>query len=74
MTAAIYLNFDEMTWPNPEDPADVEWALRYGTPTPAQLNIAGSVIAAYKQLIEDTTRRRNEKITGIRNAMKETTG
>lgn len=74
MTAAIYLNFDEMTWPNPEDPADVEWALRYGTPTPTQLNIAASMIAAYRQLIEDPARRRNEKITGIRNAMKETTG
>ena len=27
-----YLHFDGMSWPNPDDPALIEWRLRYGSP------------------------------------------
>lgn len=64
-----YLRFDGMTWPNPIDPLDVEWSLRYSTPTPAQLRVAASMIAAYKQLVEDSKMRRDAKIAGIRRAL-----
>lgn len=63
-----YLNFDGMTWPDPDDPLEIEWTLRYGTPTRAQLLAAASMIAAYKQLVADPQVRRNAKIAGIRRA------
>lgn len=61
-----YLHFDRMTWPNPHDPQRVEWTLRYGTPDRAQLLAAASMIAAYKQLVFDSQRARNEKISALR--------
>lgn len=64
-----YLNFDGMTWPNPADPNDVEWALRYGEPTREQRMVAASFIAAYRQLVADSQRRRNEKARGILRAV-----
>lgn len=64
-----YLHFDGMAWPNPIDPLDVEWSLRYGTPTREQLNVAASMIAAYKQLVEDPKTRRDAKVAGIRRAL-----
>lgn len=66
---ATYLRFDDMTWPNPNDPGDVEWALRHGTPTPAQRMVAASMVAAYKQLVKDSQKVRNGKVAGIRQAM-----
>jgi|SRR6185369_8665962 len=64
-----YLHFDGMAWPNPIDPLDVEWSLRYGTPTREQLNVAASMIAAYKQLVEDPKTRRDAKVAGIRRVL-----
>ena len=62
-----YLHFDGMSWPNPDDPALVEWRLRYGSPDEVRM-VAASFVAAYKQLVEDPVRRRNEKVAGIRAA------
>lgn len=64
-----YLHFDGMAWPNPIDPLDVEWTLRYGAPSREQLRVAASMIAAYKQLVEDPKRRRDAKIAGLRRAL-----
>ena len=36
------------TWPDPSDPREVEWKLRYGTPDRADLLWAAAVISAYK--------------------------
>lgn len=66
-----YVHFDQMTWPNPEDPLNVEWTLRYSTPTREQLLVAASMIAAYKQLVEDDQVRRNQKVAGLRRAIRE---
>ena len=63
-----YLHFDGMAWPNPADPREVAYALRYGEPTRQQLHVAASFIAAYQQLVADPQRRRNEKVAGIRGA------
>lgn len=57
-----------MTFPHPEDPARVEWSLRYGTPTREQALVAASYVAAYKQLVGDTARSRDRKVAGIRRA------
>lgn len=67
--ADAYLFFEGMTWPDPTDPLDVEWSLRYGTPTSAQLRVAASMIAAYKQLVTDSVRSRNAKIAALRTAV-----
>lgn len=66
MSDEPYLCADGMTWPNPEDPLQVEWTLRYGNPTKHHLNVAASYIAAYKQLMFDTQRVRNRKVSAIR--------
>jgi hypothetical protein len=55
-----------MAWPNPDDPGEVQWRLRYSTPTRSDLLFAASVLAAYSQLVEDSQRVRNEKVAGIR--------
>jgi hypothetical protein len=66
MSDEPYLHLDGMAWPNPEDPQQVEWTLRYGNPTREDLNVAASYIAAYKQLVFDAQRVRNRKVSGIR--------
>ena len=62
-----YLHFDGMAWPNPDDPALIEWRLRYGSPDEVRM-VAASFVAAYKQLVADPVRRRNGKVAGIRAA------
>jgi hypothetical protein len=64
--ASAFLHFDGMCWPNPDDPNETQWRLRYGTPTRADLLFAADVMCAYGQLVEDPQRRRNEKVAGIR--------
>lgn len=64
----VYLHFGGMAWPNPADPNDIEWTLRYGEPTREQLMVAASMVAAYKQLVADPQRTRNDKVGGIRAA------
>lgn len=64
-----FLTFDGMCWPHPDDPYEVEWALRYGQPTERQLLVAASFIESYRQLVYDPQRVRNSKIAGIRRAM-----
>jgi hypothetical protein len=60
------LHFDGMAWPNPNDPHEIEWALRYGTPSREQMLAAASFIAAYRQLVDLPTRERNKRIASIR--------
>lgn len=68
----VYLSFEKMTWPNPRDPSEVEWALRYGGElTRSQRLVAASFIAAYKQLVGDMPKVRNEKIDGLHRALRQ---
>jgi hypothetical protein len=41
---------DGTTWPDPGDPDDVQWQLRYGEPSREQMVFAASVLAAYGRL------------------------
>lgn len=66
--APTYLHFDGMAWPDPADPREVEWTLRYGTPTREQVLVAASFIAAYKQLVADPQRARNDNVRRLRAA------
>lgn len=63
-----YLHFDDMTWPDPADPGEVEWKLCYGHPTQTDRYFAASVMAAYRQLVTDTQKVRNYKVSAIRTA------
>ena len=65
-----WLDFDGMTWPDPRDPAEVQWRLRYGTPTEADRMWCASVLGAYRQLVDDPRRTRDAKVAGIRRAMR----
>lgn len=65
---SVYLHFDGMTAPNPDDPTEIEWRLRYGKLTQRDRYLAASFISVYKQLVNDTQKRRNEKVSGLRKA------
>lgn len=67
-----YLRFDGMTWPNPDAAGEAQWRILYGEPTRADFLLVASVVSAYGQLVEDSQRRRNEKVAGIRRTLKET--
>ena len=43
---------EDTTLPDPADPLEVEWKLRYGTPDRIDLLWAATVISAYKHLTE----------------------
>ena len=66
---SAYIQFNGMTFPNPMDPMDVELALRHGEPSREQNLLAASFVAAYKQLVLDTSAERNPKICAIRTFM-----
>lgn len=65
-----YLHFDNMTWPNPDDPTELEWRCRYNPRllTQTDFYVLASIIAAYRQLIDETAVRRSQKIAGLRAA------
>lgn len=67
---------DLMTWPNPDDPADVEWRLRSARMldldiTTRERMVAASFMHAYRALIEMPQRERNQRISQIRTATRE---
>jgi hypothetical protein len=65
---AHYVRLNDTTWPVPPDD-DLEWALRYGTPTRFQLLRAASVLSAYHALIANTDRRRREIVRELKRAI-----
>ena len=67
-----YLIFDDMTWPDPTDPKEVAWRLRYGQElTQQDRYYAALVIEAYYQIFVDGTKVRNKKMTALRKAYAE---
>jgi len=66
MASDSYLCFEGMTWPNPTDPNDVQWRLRYGTPRRRDILVAASFMHAYAHLIDLPQRERNERVSQIR--------
>jgi hypothetical protein len=57
---------DDTIWPHPDDPAQVEWRLRYGTPERSDLLQAASYIAAYRELIRSRRADSARHITMLR--------
>jgi hypothetical protein len=69
MTTKRYVFVEGTTWPHPDDPESVEWALRYGgTPTISDRLTAASYIGAYRALVDMTQRDRNHRIATLRSA------
>ena len=64
-----YVTFDGMTWPHPDDPAGVEWQLRYGHSEIVRLT-AASYVEAYRHLIKLPERSRNLRIKMLRKMAK----
>lgn len=58
----------ETVWPIVVDAhCDVEWPLRYGTPTRSDMLAAAAVIAAYRALTEDgTTAQQTKRLAALR--------
>jgi hypothetical protein len=46
------VQINDTVWPNPEDPSELEWKLRYGqrSLTDSDLMLAASFVSAYKEL------------------------
>ena len=66
-----FASFDGMTWELPgEYMSDVEYALRWGTPTKQQLLYAAGVISAYRQMIIDPETKRRKVIQALRSAQR----
>ena len=62
---------DGTTWPNPADPNEVEWRLRYGNPTREDILAAASVMNAYGHLVFAPERRRREVVRMIRRVIRD---
>jgi hypothetical protein len=69
-----WAHFDGMAWNAPDaSHRDLEWRLRYGAPTKADLLRAASVLAAYDEIIHCPRRKREYVVRQIRAAMAATT-
>lgn len=68
----VYLHFEDMTWPNPNDPSEIEWRLRYGTPTRSDLLLVASFMGAYRHLVGLPVRTRNKRISSLRSKLSDT--
>ncbi len=71
---SAFLLFDGMTWPNPDDPNEVEWKLRYkdfsGNLSRGEECTAASFISAYRCLVNLPQKHRNAVCKRIREAAK----
>ena len=72
--AYVRAEFDGLTlaYPHPDDPLGIEWALRYGALERRQQLVAASYVAAYRQLVCDSQRSRNRKVSALRRALRRT--
>lgn len=54
------ITIEDMSWPMPDN--DLEWKLRYGQPTRAELLQAASILSAYSQMTLFDTKKKRDKI------------
>lgn len=63
-------HFGGMSWPRPcEEFDEVNWRLRYGTPSRSDLYLAASVLSAYRELIVATEKHRRMVVRTLRASM-----
>ena len=65
------VHFDGMSWPLPGDDThqDLEWVMRYAQPSRSDMLRAASIIAAYRELVTCTERKRRYVVRQIRSAV-----
>lgn len=62
-----WARFDTMAWPLPDEAmSDIEWRLRHGAPSKADIMAAASVISAYRQMVFDPETKRRGVIRQLR--------
>lgn len=66
-----YIQIKDTVWPDPNDPDEVEWRLRHGTPTRSDLLIAASFMHAYRTLVHQKAKWRNEVIVRLKTPQRE---
>lgn len=67
MSKDLYAHFDSMCWPVPNAAAgEVEWRLRHGYASKQDIMYAASVMAAYRQMIDDPHHKRVRVIRELR--------
>lgn len=65
-----WARFDTMAWPRPDVAmAEIEWRLRHGTPSKADIMAAASVISAYRQMVFDPEKKRRVVIRHLRESV-----
>lgn len=69
LAARHFVRVEGTTWPNPNDPTEVQWRLRYGTPSKSDLLIAASFMHAYAYLLSMSQKDRNHRVATIREAV-----
>lgn len=55
-----YITIEDIAWPMPDN--ELEWNLRYGQPTRAELLQAASMLSAYSQMTLFDTKKKRDKI------------
>lgn len=61
------LDFEEtLVWPHPYDPDELQWRLRNGEPTKADLLVAASYVAIYTHIFDLPQKVRNKRIEQIK--------
>ena len=64
-----HAHFDGMSWPLPDE---LEYTLRYGTPSRGDILMAASIVSAYQELIFCTDKKRRTVVRELRKAIKPT--
>jgi hypothetical protein len=59
---------DWMSWPNPDDPGEVGWRIRYGRPDHADLMFASDVLGAYAHLFGMPAKTRDARFRQVKAA------
>ena len=63
----MFCHFNGMCWPCPgEHMNELEYKLRYGTPTKSDLLSAAGVLSAYGQMVRDPVSKRQKVIAELR--------
>lgn len=63
----MFRKIEGMTWPAPSDALDdVQWRLRFSSPTKSDLLVAAGVMAAYNQMVADPKSKRDMIVRELR--------
>ena len=70
MTSSYIKTSVECCWPNPQDPNDIEWMLRFGKVDKSHLLVAASYINAYRSLFDLTQKELIQTVSAIKKKLR----